>query len=80
MSGARALAIPRQRWGIALLLGAGVLINYFDRLNLAVAGTQLRTELHLDPLSLDFLMLPIEPVPDLPAPAGPGMRARKLPV
>ena len=25
------LKIPRRRWGIALLLGFGVLVNYFDR-------------------------------------------------
>ena len=47
--------IPRRRWGIAVLLGASVLINYFDRLNLSVAGPQLSIELHLDPLTLGFL-------------------------
>ena len=53
MDGTR--AIPRRRWGIALLLGVSVLINYFDRLNLSVAGPQLRTEFHLNALSLGFL-------------------------
>jgi ACS family D-galactonate transporter-like MFS transporter len=38
-----------------MLLGASVLINYFDRLNLSVAAPQLRIELHLDPLTLGFL-------------------------
>ncbi len=33
MSGVRARAVPRRRWGIAVLLGASVLINYFDRLS-----------------------------------------------
>lgn len=30
-------AIPRRRWRIASLLGIGVLINYFDRVNLSVS-------------------------------------------
>jgi MFS family permease len=30
-------AIPRRRWRIAWLLGLGVLINYFDRVNLSVS-------------------------------------------
>ncbi len=30
-------AIPRRRWRIACLLGIGVLINYFDRVNLSVS-------------------------------------------
>jgi MFS transporter, ACS family, D-galactonate transporter len=29
--------IPRRRWRIAWLLGVGVLINYFDRVNLSVS-------------------------------------------
>src|SRR5260370_16862552 len=29
--------IPRRRWTIALLLGFGVLVNYFDRVNLSVS-------------------------------------------
>jgi MFS transporter, ACS family, D-galactonate transporter len=29
--------VPRRRWGIALLLGFGVLVNYFDRVNLSVS-------------------------------------------
>jgi MFS transporter, ACS family, D-galactonate transporter len=47
--------IPRHRWGIGLLLGAGVLINYFDRVNLSVAGPQLSAEFHLDPTDLGLL-------------------------
>lgn len=30
-------AVPRRRWRIASLLGVGVLINYFDRVNLSVS-------------------------------------------
>jgi MFS transporter, ACS family, D-galactonate transporter len=55
MGGLTTPTIPRRRWGIAVLLGASVLINYFDRLALSVAGPQLRVELHLDPLTLGFL-------------------------
>jgi hypothetical protein len=42
---APASAAPRStgrfRWGIGILLGVGVLINYFDRVNLSVAGSAL---------------------------------------
>jgi hypothetical protein len=31
-------AVPRRRCRIAALLGAGVLINYIDRVNLSVAA------------------------------------------
>ncbi|MGB6546265.1 MAG: MFS transporter, partial [Candidatus Acidiferrales bacterium] len=30
-------AVPRRRWGIAWLLGFGIMVNYFDRANLSVA-------------------------------------------
>jgi hypothetical protein len=30
--------IPGVRWGIGVLLGAGVLVNYFDRINLSVGA------------------------------------------
>jgi MFS transporter, ACS family, D-galactonate transporter len=45
----------RRRWGIAVLLGASVLFNYFDRLALSVAGPQLTIDLHLDALTLGLL-------------------------
>jgi MFS family permease len=44
-----------RRWGIGLLLGAGVLVNYFDRINLSVAGPQLSAEFHLTPTDLGLL-------------------------
>ena len=37
-------AVPRRRWGIAILLGIGVLVNYFDRVNLSVAREALHSE------------------------------------
>ena len=33
--------VPRRRWGIALLLAFGVLVNYFDRVNLSVSKSAL---------------------------------------
>ena len=33
--------VPRRRWGIAWLLGIGVLVNYFDRVNLSVSHDSL---------------------------------------
>src|SRR5258706_910263 len=39
---AQARKIPRRRWGIALLLGFGVLVNYFDRVNLSVSRDALQ--------------------------------------
>src|ERR1700726_1278443 len=35
--------VPRRRWGIALLLGFGVLVNYFDRVNLSVSHDALQS-------------------------------------
>lgn len=35
------------RWGIAVLLGVGIVINYFDRVNISVALTPVQKEFHL---------------------------------
>ncbi len=51
----QSVRIPRRRWSIGLLLGAGVLVNYFDRVNLSVAGPQLATDFHLNPTELGLL-------------------------
>jgi len=48
-------AIPRRRWRIAGLLAAGVLVNYFDRINLSVAGPQLQQEFGFGPAELGLL-------------------------
>lgn len=45
----------RLRWGIGVLLGVGVLINYFDRVNLSVAGPALSQQFHLSPAELGLL-------------------------
>jgi len=43
------------RWVIGALLGVGVLINYFDRINLSVAAPQLQHEFGLTPDELGWL-------------------------
>jgi len=47
--------VPRFRWRIAGLIGTGVLINYFDRISLSVAGPQLESSFHLTPVDLGVL-------------------------
>src|SRR5215469_86159 len=49
------LRIPRVRWGIGVLLGGGVLINYFDRINLSVGAPQLQQEFGLTDGELGWL-------------------------
>ena len=44
------------RWGIALLLGVGILVNYFDRVNMSVAGTGLRDAFGMNPAQLGILL------------------------
>jgi sugar phosphate permease len=39
-----ASSVPRRRWGIAWLLGFGIMVNYFDRANLSVALGALHSE------------------------------------
>jgi ACS family D-galactonate transporter-like MFS transporter len=48
--------IPRLRWRIGGLLGVGVLINYFDRLSLSVAGPQLQKAFALSPSDMGLLL------------------------
>ena len=48
--------IPRLRWGIGVLLGVGVLINYFDRVSLSVAAPQLEREFALTADHLGWLL------------------------
>src|SRR5450759_5993505 len=53
--GARDTTVPRRRWWIGMLLGSGILVNYFDRINLSVAGPQLQESFGLDPVQLGWL-------------------------
>lgn len=46
----------RRRWGIALLLGVGVLVNYFDRVNLTVSHDAFIKEFHIDDAVFGILL------------------------
>jgi MFS transporter, ACS family, D-galactonate transporter len=48
--------IPRRRWGIALLLGFGVLVNHFERINLSVAYGALHNEFGLTAWTYGLLL------------------------
>ena len=43
------------RWAIAILLGVGVIINYLDRTNIAVAATALQKDYHLSNLQYGII-------------------------
>jgi MFS family permease len=47
--------VPTRRWWIGILLGSGILVNYFDRINLSVAGPQLQQAFNLDAAQLGWL-------------------------
>jgi MFS family permease len=47
--------IPRRRWGIALLLGFGVLVNYFDRVNLSVSQQALTESFGMSAVMFGYL-------------------------
>jgi len=47
--------IPRRRWRIALLLGIGVLVNYFDRVNLTVSHTALYVAFGISNVTFGYL-------------------------
>ena len=47
--------MPHRRWTIGILLGAGVLVNYIDRISLSVAAPQLQRDFGLSPEAIGFL-------------------------
>ncbi len=47
--------IPRRRWRIAVLLGLGVLVNYFDRVNLSVSHDALYTTFGISTITFGYL-------------------------
>src|SRR6195256_7078474 len=47
--------IPRRRWRIAWLLGFGVLVNYFDRVNLSVSHAALVTTFGISTVTFGYL-------------------------
>jgi ACS family D-galactonate transporter-like MFS transporter len=54
-SNTAATQIPRRRWGIALLLGFGILVNYFDRVNLSVSRDALQDAFGLSAVMFGYL-------------------------
>jgi ACS family D-galactonate transporter-like MFS transporter len=48
-------SIPRRRWRIAFLLGVGVVVNYFDRVNLSVAHAALITTFAISNVTFGYL-------------------------
>jgi MFS family permease len=55
--GARSnLRMPRRRWRIAWLLGLGVLVNYFDRVNLSVSHEALRHDFGISDVTFGYLL------------------------
>src|SRR5437867_12318282 len=51
----RSEKIPRRRWTIALLLGAGILVNYFDRVNLSVSRDALEASFGISAVMFGYL-------------------------
>jgi MFS transporter, ACS family, D-galactonate transporter len=49
------LDIPRRRWWIAALLGFGVLVNYFDRVNLSVSQQALTEAFGMSAVTFGYL-------------------------
>ena len=47
--------VPRKRWTIALLLGFGVLVNYFDRVNLSVSREALQASFGISAVMFGYL-------------------------
>ena len=47
--------VPRRRWRIAWLLGLGVLVNYFDRVNLSVSHGALYTTFGISTVAFGYL-------------------------
>ncbi len=47
--------VPRRRWRIAFLLSFGVLVNFFDRVNLSVSQDALHTSFGLSMIAFGFL-------------------------
>src|SRR5436305_1577337 len=48
--------IGNLRWGIAVLLGIGIVINYLDRVNISVATAPLEHEFHLSQTEMGIIL------------------------
>jgi ACS family D-galactonate transporter-like MFS transporter len=53
---AAARSFPRRRWSIAFLLGFGVLVNYFDRVNLSVSQEALQNTFGISTVTFGYLL------------------------
>jgi MFS transporter, ACS family, D-galactonate transporter len=51
----RTVQYPRRRWRIAWLLGVGILVNYFDRVNLSVSHAALITTFGISNITFGYL-------------------------
>ena len=51
-----ARSVPRRRWGMACLLGFGVLVNYFDRVNLSVSQEALHNAFGISSVTFGYLL------------------------
>ncbi|MGA8502443.1 MAG: MFS transporter [Candidatus Sulfotelmatobacter sp.] len=51
-----ARSVPARRWGIAFLLGFGVLVNYFDRVNLSVSQAALQNAFGISTVTFGYLL------------------------
>jgi MFS transporter, ACS family, D-galactonate transporter len=49
-------SVPRRRWGMACLLGFGVLVNYFDRVNLSVSQEALHNTFGISSVTFGYLL------------------------
>ncbi len=52
---AAARDLPRRRWAISVLLGFGVLVNYFDRVNLSVSQDALQASFGISAVMFGYL-------------------------
>jgi sugar phosphate permease len=55
-SSVREMTVPHRRWGIALLLGFGVLVNYFDRVNLSISQDALHATFGISTVMFGYLL------------------------
>jgi ACS family D-galactonate transporter-like MFS transporter len=55
-AGLQTSSVPKRRWGIALLLGFGVLVNYFDRVNLSVSQEALHAAFGISAVMFGYLL------------------------
>src|SRR5260370_19196513 len=49
-------SVPRRRWTISLLLGFGVRVNYFDRVNLSVSQEALHAAFGISTVTFGYLL------------------------